>query len=376
MATSENKTLLILGAGFSVGAQIPTQDNMLKEIDRWSKLPISASAQKEQWEDFKKFFRPALGKRVTSYNLEDMFTIFDISQIQKEGFRSNKYEEVQHASYNLLSSIRNYLIYAVDNSISNKLDKYRSYSDLAIKLLDKRHSYGDEDRMSIISLNWDNYFDKMLAYRISSRHPYYQNAHHKNMSLDYCTYDYSFANNQSTIPSILKKTSGYTNLKILKPHGSTNWGYCSNCTRLYISYGTRIQSTFECIKYCNKRFTRKHITLTPIMITPTFIKDIGNIHLKNIWSNAGIEISEANKLIFIGYSLRPEDFYFRQLLAKNYHSQTEIYVYDFCKDSKLYSAKEKEIKNKYKKFFQKSKDVVVKVNGWENNIDEIVDHYT
>jgi hypothetical protein len=369
MVTSKDKTLLILGAGFSVGANIPTQDNMLKEIDRWSKLPIVTSAQKQKWEGFKKFFRPSLGKYVTFYNLEDMFTIFDISQIQKEGFRANTYEEVQLASHNLLSSIRNYLIYAVDNSFSNKINKFDSYSDLAIKLLTKRNGYGDEDKMSIISLNWDNYFDKMLVHRISSHHAYLTR-----MSLDYCTYDYGFSNKAST-PSTLKKAKGYTNFKILKPHGSTNWGYCSNCTRLYISYGKKIQSTFECIKYCNKRFIRKHIPLTPIMITPTFIKDLGNLHLKNIWSNAGIEISEANKLIFIGYSLRPEDFNFRQLLAKNYHSNSEIYVYDFCKDLKLCSLKEKQIKNKYKKFFQKSKQVVVKVDGWENNIDEIINHF-
>lgn len=374
MTSSNNKSVLILGAGFSVGAKIPTQENLFKEIDSWANSTISTNNQKKSWEKFKNFFTPSLGKRVTSYNVEDIFTIFDISQIQKEGFRAHTYREVQNASYSLLSAIRKYLIYAVDNSFNNKLGQHSSYSDLAIKLLDKRHIYGDDDRMSIISLNWDNYFDKMLSYRISSRHAYYPNAHNKNMSLDYCTYDYSFANNKSTIPSVLKKASGYTNLKILKPHGSTNWGYCSNCTRLYISDGEKIRSTFECIKYCNKRFNRKHISLTPIMITPTFLKDLGNLHLKNVWSNAGIEISEANKLIFIGYSLRPEDFYFRQLLAKSYHTGTEIYVYDFCNKPKLYSKRKKEIKNKYMNFFQKSKIVEVKVDGWENNIDEIINH--
>jgi NAD-dependent SIR2 family protein deacetylase len=374
MTSSNDKSILILGAGFSVSANIPTQENLFSEIDNWASSSVSTHSQKEKWNEFKKFFKLSLGKSITDYNVEDIFTIFDISQIQKEGFRSFTYQEIQQASHCLLSSIRQYLIYVVDDSFRYKLGKYSCYADLATKLLDKRHNYGNKDKMSIISLNWDNYFDKMLAYRISSRHAYYQNAHDKNMSLDYCTYDYSLANNKSTIPSILKKASGYTNLKILKPHGSTNWGYCSNCTRLYISDGEKIKSTFECIKYCNKRFKRKHIALTPIMITPTFLKDLGNLHLKNVWSNAGIEISEANKLIFIGYSLRPEDFYFRQLLAKSYRSETEIYVYDFCNAAGLYSKKEKEIKNKYMNFFQKSKIIEVKVDGWENNIDEIVNN--
>lgn len=145
MATSSNnKSVLILGAGFSVGAKIPTQENLFKEIANWANSTIPTNSQKRSWGKFKNFFTPSLGKNVTSYNVEDIFTIFDISQIQKEGFRSHTYREVQNASYSLLSTIRKYLIYAVDNSFNNKLGKHSNYSDLAIKLLDKRHSYGDD----------------------------------------------------------------------------------------------------------------------------------------------------------------------------------------------------------------------------------------
>lgn len=366
MPVTNAKTVLILGAGFSVSGNIPTQNNLLKEIVNWSKLDGTTALQKETWKNFQTFFKRSLGKVLKNYYVEDIFTIFDIAQINKEGFRSNTFEQVQSASNSLLSSIRSYLMYAVE---SNFVIKNDCYNDLAIKLLRKRHSFDKNDKMSIISLNWDNYFDKILTYKISSHQ-----AQLNNIGLDYCTYDYSFSNNL-TIPSILKKAAGKINFKLLKPHGSINWGYCSNCNRLYISYGKKIQSKFECVKYCNKRFKKNRIDLSPILITPTFLKDLGNLHLKNIWSNAGIEISEANKLIFIGYSLRPEDFYFRQLLAKNYRSDSQIFVYDYCQDSNQYSEKEMEIKSKFMQFFQKTKKVEVKVNGWENNIDDIVSKF-
>lgn len=365
MAQANSKTVLILGAGFSVGTKIPVQDNLLQEIDIWAQSTNASTSQKKTWNSFIKFFRFSLGRKIEKYKIEDIFTIFDISQINREGFRTKSLEDVQSASNDLLSSIRSFLIYSIDNSYSNKLSKFQNYSDLAVGLLKKRMSYKKKDKMSIISLNWDNYFEKMLTYRITSHQTQLSG-----LSLDYCTYDYSFSNN-SPIPSVLKKAKGKINFKILKPHGSVNWGYCSNCTRLYISYGKKIHSTYECIKYCNKRFTKK-VSLSPLMITPTFLKDLGNIHLGNIWSNSGIEISEADKLIFIGYGLRPEDYYFRQMLAKNFKTSAEIFVYDYCGDPIKAKARRLEIKSNFESFFQRTKKINVKVDGWENNVDEII----
>jgi hypothetical protein len=47
---------------------------------------------------------------------------------------------------------------------------------------------------------------------------------------------------------------------------------------------------------------------------PTYIKDLSNPQYKVIWQNAGIEIAEADKLVFIGYSLPSADYEMRQLL--------------------------------------------------------------
>jgi hypothetical protein len=49
---------------------------------------------------------------------------------------------------------------------------------------------------------------------------------------------------------------------------------------------------------------------------PTFLKNFDNIQNKLIWQNAAIELSEASKIVFMGYSLPQADFEFKQLLSR------------------------------------------------------------
>jgi len=62
---------------------------------------------------------------------------------------------------------------------------------------------------------------------------------------------------------------------------------------------------------------------------PTFIKDLSNPQFKIIWQNAGIEISEASRIVFIGYSLPQADFEMRQLLSRMSRKNVEIEVVSY-----------------------------------------------
>lgn len=68
------------------------------------------------------------------------------------------------------------------------------------------------------------------------------------------------------------------------------------------------------------------IQLRGNLLLPTFIKDLSNIQIQLIWQNAGIELSEASKVVFIGYSLPQADFEIRQLLSRCIPNHTEIEV--------------------------------------------------
>jgi hypothetical protein len=59
---------------------------------------------------------------------------------------------------------------------------------------------------------------------------------------------------------------------------------------------------------------------------PTFLKDLSNFQIKLVWQNAGVELMEARRLVFIGYSLPHADFEFRQLLSRMVHQDATIDV--------------------------------------------------
>lgn len=71
-----------------------------------------------------------------------------------------------------------------------------------------------------------------------------------------------------------------------------------------------------------------------------------------IWQNAGIELSEATKIVFLGYSLPYADFEIRQLLSRfvRKNAKIEVVLYPYCDTS------EEELR--YKTFFG-ARDVVV-----------------
>lgn len=136
--------------------------------------------------------------------------------------------------------------------------------------------------------------------------------------VDYCCYVSSADRDEGRIRTGLRSlgSRGY-NVKLLKLHGSMNWLQCTNCQRLYISFdeksilSRRIDE--EC-RHCKKHGTNAKLRGTLVM--PTFLKDLSNFQLKLVWQNAGVELMEATKLVFIGYSLPHADFAFRQLLSR------------------------------------------------------------
>ncbi len=363
---TKTKATIILGAGFSKLAEFPLQNDILSRLDDFYQRETITAESEKNWRQVVEYFNLNIGIDISTYLIEDLFTILDKCISDEEYFKYSNIREIEHVKISLITALRDFFNQITKEKIENMND-YSKYVDLANVILDQRQRNKSEDKLSIISLNWDCFFERILQY---------YSVNYEKIALDYCTYDYSF-NNKKTTPSILKKTKGYKNLKILKAHGSTNWGYCPNCKRLYISFGNKMNSKsgetlrkYECIKYCNKIYS-KSINLIPVLITPTFLKDMGNYHLKNIWSNIGIELQEANKVIIIGYSLRPEDFYFRFVLSKYIRPDTEVYVFDYTNASVGERNEYKEhLWKRYRHFLQKNK-VEVFIEGWEKNINKI-----
>ena len=103
---------------------------------------------------------------------------------------------------------------------------------------------------------------------------------------------------------------------------------------------------------------------------PTLVKDLNNFQLKLIWQNAGIELSEASKIVFMGYSFPMADFELRQLFARNVRHNFKIEVVlsvgDKPNDYNYFASAEK----RYRTFFGK-REVQIHFEGVEKYIDNL-----
>ena len=112
-------------------------------------------------------------------------------------------------------------------------------------------------------------------------------------------------------------------------HGSLAWLECPKCGRIMTDFTTEIAfeefGNARC-PYCSAVDDEDGPKLRSLIITPTFLKSLNNLNVKNIWQNAYIDISEADHVVFIGYSLPDADFEMRCLLKKAIKDSADIKV--------------------------------------------------
>jgi hypothetical protein len=57
--------------------------------------------------------------------------------------------------------------------------------------------------------------------------------------------------------------------------------------------------------------------LLPLLVSPTFLKGIDQPRLSLIWHWAHLALRQADRVVFVGYSLPTSDFAFRNLLKRS-----------------------------------------------------------
>jgi len=305
----------------------------IKEKDTQEKHDIIEMISKAKDEDNgifnQKIFR-YIEENKEDITLEDVFTILDKAIVAKEHF--------EHYDSSKLISLREDFIFCIillfkhhDKCVNSTYERFVEY------LVETR--IVDRDKVSIITLNWDMVIEKNISQLLENN----SDENYQSVRIDYCLYDNDYEvvfenQNKDEIhltPSIFLKVKGFKNIKLMKLHGAVNWVVCRKCQRMYYSFKSYISlnsfmsTNFPVCSKCHVRypFDKKSITRVQAdLITPTMIKDLNNVVLRNIWENAALDLSEADKLIFIGYSLPQADFEFRYLMKKFIPSNISIEV--------------------------------------------------
>lgn len=323
--SSCHKTVYVLGAGFSYDGGFPLQKSILQKIFEYDFDILSG----DDSEEFLRYTDDFLTRRTllrefidrvfykdSLPSLEDLFTLLD-QTIAKRGHCLNY-------TWKNLDNIRDVLkrlILVIFHYASDKLthDKDSFYKSLAKYFIEERKREGiNSDPFSIVSLNWDSLLEDSIYSCLCDLDK------RKKVDVDFCCYSSQLDSTCRHTPSVLQKAKKIYNIKILKLHGSSNWLLCPNCNRLYTGLGAtndvwNLYVETQVCRYCrykNKEEKQGAPGLEPFFITPTFAKVFDNTHIQMVWHNAYTELAEADKVVFIGYSLPEADYHLRTLIRR------------------------------------------------------------
>ena len=382
-----SKTVLFLGAGFSVDAKIPVQNNILKQMIQDPTKTASTSGlivpeSKKFLKSYievglfllKKFTKEDTSSLTQSVNvinyLENLLDVFDQeSSIEKTDvlksllkFFSEKSFEKELLAY-LASSTSKKFVETLEAQYYVELVKLRE--NIRLRLEKASLNIDLEDIFTIFDKslreyeNWDDItyleLDK-LRHSLLRLFTYYfgtfianfkkRKSKSYNGFIQYCVKNNAsiLTTNWDTVLEILfrkEKIDFHTqiegdkianNINMLKLHGSINWFKCNRCGNYHVTQDAKIAKYLfddtrqeEC-KICGAKANEKQILLQPEIITPTMLKTLNNKIFREIWAEAASNLDNADKIIFIGYSLPLADFEVRYLLKKHIRNNTKIEV--------------------------------------------------
>lgn len=344
------KTVYVLGAGFSIEAKAPSQERIVEKIFEVFESRENLLLPANRIAEFEEFLSITLGipkELHKTIPLEDIFTPIDRCISDNVAFRNLSVDQLRAKRQLVIELIGKTLAHLLQNAQQGYINHFAKHvvNEARRRQLDTSN---DIDSVAVISTNWDILLDNAI----------YQELNHNQANLevvDYCCYISSFDENDNSVkPGLYALAKGGVNVKLLKLHGSLNWLQCPRCQRLYAKFNRKIavDSDIPNCRHCDENFEPEHShKLVHNLIMPTFLKDLSNPQYKIIWQNAGIELSEAKKIVFIGYSLPQADFEMRQLLSRMVANGTEIEVVDYEGDNDVSKAAYGQLIQNYKQFF-------------------------
>jgi hypothetical protein len=102
-------------------------------------------------------------------------------------------------------------------------------------------------------------------------------------------------------------------IRLLKPHRSLNWLFCRTCNELEIT--PKEKGVIRLISDFNHAACpRCDSVYTPLIVPPTFYKDMNNVFLSTIWNRTDVALQKVNHIIFCGYSFPGADIHIKYSL--------------------------------------------------------------
>lgn len=327
-----DRNVYILGAGFSASAGVPLIRNFLDRAREFYDDPSSGLLDFERSEfsrvfEFKRRMAQAREKvRIDLDDIEQLFGLAEISYRLKRVHRETRDSTVyliaktiqlsmipwgsrgkigfclpstmiEKFRLNYLQDVFNLKLGSSSNEVDVLVDLYDFFACLVAGIFDspeKRSARKD----CIITFNYDLLCDHALT-RLGVT-PYYHLA-----------YQQKFIDRNKAIT-------------LLKLHGSTNWGICSNCKdQVIIEPDLPTDTPLELRnRDCASCGTPNYV---PLLIPPSWDKTEYREILEPVWAKAVEELSSATRICIIGYSMPEVDAFFKYLLTLALSENHQLY---------------------------------------------------
>lgn len=274
------KTVFVLGAGASAEAKVPVMNQFLDTARELLGSGVAAPWKRSFQAVFEAigYLQRAHSKAdLDLFNLEAVFSAFHMSKTL--GLR-------QFQDKDLASEFKRVIHYV----ISSKADHIHNIHQPYIKFAKIVRHLAQNNRLSIITFNYDLVFDFVLR---------------KNGTF------YSYG---EPVDHVARK------VQLLKLHGSLNWCWCPECGEIKRSL---LPKPYKVSEFAAQRFVPLDLGtcnkctnhFEPFIVPPTYDKAEHHNTLQGIWQAAAASLSEAEDLYVIGYSLPDSDLFFRYLFA-------------------------------------------------------------
>lgn len=293
-------TAIFLGAGASKAEGAPLQGELFQG---YFSSPQIRDGHGPMDRELVPFFREMFNIDMNGDLSQVQFPIFeevlgltDLAIMRKEAFRHFDIDS-REAESGRLRLVAQYLVFLVAKVLDAKLEGLPSFHRRLVATL---REAGELKNVVFISTNYDILIDNAL-----------DEEHRHNIDVDYGV---DFRNFER--PSDWRRPRKGRSVSLFKPHGSLNWLFCPTCNELEITpkeeaVVTRLISEFE-----DKRCSVCRTIFSPLIVPPTFYKDLNNVFLSSIWNRTDIALRKTKHMVFCGYSFPDADIHIKYLLKR------------------------------------------------------------
>jgi SIR2-like domain len=313
---NRNHNVYILGAGFSYDAGLPLINNFLQKMasTRDTLEQNGSTTDVQVIEKVFEFRHRAKGvceeTTLNPENIEDLFSLASASvddEINKYVRKSIALTLNESSKENPLNKI----IFVINkNGVNSETIQMSNYYDYYSQVIHGKYLNNCEQKNTVITFNYDTLLEEAL----------------KRSKLEF-TYGFEVGDME-----YVNCNNTENCLQILKLHGSLNW---SDKNKIYENYDLLSKSDEDVL-----------------IIPPTWNKVFNEIFLK-VWKNAVNALTDATRIIIIGFSVPPTDVHFKFLIAAGLQNNISLRKFIFVNPSLKNNVEAKKLKDNIFKVLRK-----------------------